>query len=226
MEVKKNPDQDLKRYRVIFLLLGMIFTLGTVYAAINYRQFQDDSSAMNDEVYTEEEVEVEQTQQEKEEKPQQKTPPKIEIVEDDVEIDEDIEIDETDTDDEEAIEDVVVPDDDEEDTGEIFEMYAVQKIAKFRGGEKKRQEFIAHNIIYPPMALDEGISGRVQVEFIVEKDGTVSNVKIRGRRRLGFGCEEAAMKVVKKMSGMWEPAIQRDKNVRMRFILPIRFQAG
>jgi periplasmic protein TonB len=225
MEIKKNPDQDLTRYRVIFLLLGMIFTLGTVYAAINYRQFEKDSTALAGELYSEEEVDVEQTQQEQEEKPKRNLPPKIELVEDDVVIDEDIDIDETDTDDDEAIEDVIVPDDDE-DTGEIFEMFAVQKKAKFRGGDKRRQEFIANNIEYPPMALDEGISGRVQVEFVVEKDGSVSNVKIRGRRRLGFGCEEAAMKVVKKMSGMWEPAVQRDRNVRMRFILPIRFQAG
>ena len=225
MEVKKNPEKDLTRYRLIFLLLGLVVTLSSVYATINYRQYAAQEDDDNKYVYTEEEVEVEQTQQEKEEQPQPKQPPKIEIVEDDVEIEEDIEIDDTETDDDEAIEDLDIPEDEPEETGEIFEIFQVQKVARFRGGDKKMYEFIGQHLEYQPMALEEGISGRVTVQFVVEKDGKISDVKIRGRRRLGFGCEEAAMKVVKKMSGMWEPAQQRDKNVRMRFVLPIRFQA-
>lgn len=226
MEVKKNPEKDLNRYRLIFLLCGMIVTLGGVYAMVNWKQTVAENTASRDVTYSEDEVEVEQTQQEKEEQPQPKIPPKIEIVEDDVEIDEDIEIDETDTDDDEAIDDVELPDDEPEETGEVFEIYQVQKVAEFLGGEAKMYEFIAQHLDYPPMALEEGISGRVIVQFVVEKDGTITNIKTRGKRKLGFGCEEAAKKVVKKMSGMWEPAQQRDKNVRMKFVLPIRFQAG
>jgi protein TonB len=225
MEVKKNPEQDLMRYRVVFLLVGMLITLGSVYAMINYRQSGRLETSSNDVTYSEEEVEVEQTQQEKEEQPKPDIPPKIEIVEDDIVIDEDIEIDETDTDDDEAIDEIEPPDDEEENTGEIFEIFQVQKVAQFLGGEAKMYEFIGQHLEYPPMALEEGISGRVTVQFVVEKDGKITDVKIRGKRRLGFGCEEAAKKVVKKMSGKWEPAKQRDNNVRMRFVLPIRFQA-
>lgn len=225
MEVKKNPEKDVARYRGIFLLVGLVITLSSVYGTINFRQYLIEDDSLTDYTYSEEEVEVEQTQQEQEEQPKPQQPPKIEIVEDDVEIEEDIEIDETETDDDEAIEDIDVPEEEPEETGEIFEIFQVQKVAQFRGGEKKMYEFIGQNLEYPPMALEEGISGRVTVQFVVEKDGKITDVKIRGKRRLGFGCEEAAMKVVKKMSGLWEPAQQRDKSVRMRFVLPIRFQA-
>jgi len=226
MEIKKNPEKDLQRYRVVFLLLGLLITLSTVYGAINYRKYVKDDSENKDLVYSEEEVEVEQTQQEQEKPPPPKQPPVIEVVEDDVEIEEDIEIEETETEDDEAIEEIETQEEEEEETGEIFEAYLVQKKAEFKGGEAEMYKFVQRNLEYPAMALEEGISGRVTVEFIVEKDGKITNVKIRGKRRLGFGCEEAAMKVVKKMNGMWNPAQQLDKNVRMRFIFPIRFQAG
>lgn len=107
---------------------------------------------------------------------------------------------------------------------EVFEIFQVQKMAQFKGGEDAMYRFISDNLQYPPEALENGISGRVVVSFVVEKDGSITNVKIQGKRRVGFGCEEASMDVVKKMDKMWEPAIQRDKEARMRFRLPIRFQ--
>jgi len=116
-----------------------------------------------------------------------------------------------------------IADEEAPEENEVFEIYQVQKKAVFKGGDKAMYQFIADSLVYPVKALENGVSGRVTVQFVVDTDGSISDVRIRGRR-LGSGCEEAAMDVVKKMSGQWTPAMQRDKPVRMRFILPIKFQ--
>jgi protein TonB len=151
----------------------------------------------------------------------------LEIVEDEIEIEEDQpELEDIETDDDDAIDDALdIPEDDEpEETNEVLEQFQVSEKAEFKGGAIARQRFIAENLEYPQSAIDEGIEGRVMVSFVVERDGSVSNVKILGSRRLGFGLEEAAIDVVKKMSGYWNPAKQREKPVRMRFRQPIKFQ--
>ena len=142
----------------------------------------------------------------------------------DIEIEEEQpEIEETETDDDEKIEFVEIPEEVEE-TNEVFEFFQVQKKAEFKGGQLAMQKFIAQNLVYPQLAIDENIEGRVMVQFVVNKDGSVSNIQILGKRKYGFGLEDAAKAVVKKMSGMWTPALQRDKPVNMRFRLPVKFE--
>jgi protein TonB len=227
MEIKKSEKADISKYRVILFLLGYCLTMTTVYGVINYKQYdpKDESDlSMN---YEEEEIIVEQTVQEEPPKPKIEIPPVLEIVEDEIEIEEDQpELEDIETDDDDAIDDALdIPEDDEpEETNEVLEQFQVSEKAEFKGGAIARQRFIAENLEYPQSAIDEGIEGRVMVSFVVERDGSVSNVKILGSRRLGFGLEEAAIDVVKKMSGYWNPAKQREKPVRMRFRQPIKFQ--
>lgn len=108
-------------------------------------------------------------------------------------------------------------------TDEIFELYNVSKKAEFKGGAAEMNKFIAKNIIYPVLAREEGIEGRVVVEFIVGTKGEILEPKVLGKK-LGFGCEEEALRVVKAMNGLWTPAEQGDKKVKMRFKLPIKFK--
>ncbi|HPE57776.1 MAG TPA: TonB family protein [Bacteroidales bacterium] len=97
----------------------------------------------------------------------------------------------------------------------------VQKMPQFPGGDDARFKYIAENITYPPEALNKGIEGRVFVTFIVEKDGSISNIKtLRG---IGSGCDEEAMRIVSNMP-RWEPGTQRGKPVRVQFNMPILFQ--
>lgn len=105
----------------------------------------------------------------------------------------------------------------------VYEIFDVSNRAEFPGGDEGLNRFIAEHITYPKQALDTGAQGTVNLMFIVNKDGSVSDLTILGDKK-GFGLDEEAMRVIKLTSGMWKPALQRDKAVRMRFRIPLKFQ--
>lgn len=98
----------------------------------------------------------------------------------------------------------------------------IEQDAYFPGGESELFKWLNKNIIYPPAAKMAGISGILYVEFIVEKNGSISGSRIV-LGSLGGGCEEEAIRVVSSMP-KWIPGKQRLKPVRSFFILPINFQ--
>lgn len=102
---------------------------------------------------------------------------------------------------------------------EVFVL--VEEQAEFPGGMDSMYAYIVKNLKYPEAAEEKGIQGRVFVQFVIEKDGSISNVKIL--RGIGGGCEEAAVEMVKNMP-KWKPAKQRGKPVRCQFNLPIKFE--
>jgi len=97
----------------------------------------------------------------------------------------------------------------------------VDDMPEFPGGQEALLNFLYTNIKYPKVARENDIQGMSVVEFIVEKDGTISNVKIK--RSIGSGIDEEALRVVGLMPN-WQPGMQDDKTVRVEFILPIRFK--
>lgn len=97
----------------------------------------------------------------------------------------------------------------------------VEQMPEYPGGFDAMFEFISANLIYPPEAIDAEIEGRVFVGFIVEKDGSLSSIQLL--RGIGYGCDEAAMDVVRKMP-RWKPATQRGKPVRVQYQLPFNFK--
>lgn len=91
----------------------------------------------------------------------------------------------------------------------------------FPGGEQKLAQYIDKNIKYPQVAKEKGIQGRVFVDFIVEPDGSVSNVKaVRG---IGGGCDEEAVRVIQSMP-KWNLGKQRGNAVRVSYRLPVVFK--
>ena len=96
----------------------------------------------------------------------------------------------------------------------------VERMPTFPGGEEALMNFLRKNIRYPQYAVDQGISGRVFVRFVVEPDGTVSNIEIL--RGIGGGCDEEAVRVVKMMPN-WIPGEAFGKKVRVTYTLPINF---
>lgn len=82
-------------------------------------------------------------------------------------------------------------------------------------------EFIANNLTYPKEAVEKGIEGKVYTKFVVEKDGTVTNVSLE--KGIGHGCDEAAAQVVKSLP-KWNPGKNKGKIVRTSFVIPIVFQ--
>jgi TonB family protein len=97
----------------------------------------------------------------------------------------------------------------------------VEVMPVFPGGAGKMMEYISKNIVYPTYAFDNGIQGRVFVSFVVERDGSISNVK--AMRGIGFGCDEEAIRVIQSMP-KWKPARQRGETVRCSYTIPIVFK--
>lgn len=83
-------------------------------------------------------------------------------------------------------------------------------------------DFIYARLEYPAVALENGITGTVIVRFVVEKDGSVTNMQVL--RDIGGGCGQAVLKVVEMMPE-WIPGSQQGRKVRVQFNLPVRFQA-
>jgi len=96
----------------------------------------------------------------------------------------------------------------------------VEQAPQYPGGQEALMKYLAENIQYPDLARQNNIQGTVYVSFVVEKNGAVSNVKIL--RGIGGGCDEEAMRVVRKMSD-WTPGYQNGEAVRVQFNLPLRF---
>ncbi|MFN5885970.1 MAG: energy transducer TonB, partial [Bacteroidota bacterium] len=96
-----------------------------------------------------------------------------------------------------------------------------EQMPEFPGGQEAMMAFLSKNIQYPPMARENGIEGRVVLQFVVDKDGKISNIEIV--KKLGWGLEEEATRVVKTMPA-WKPAKQNGKPVVLRMILPIVFK--
>lgn len=97
----------------------------------------------------------------------------------------------------------------------------VEVDAEYVGGEKARVAFLSKNIKYPEEARKNEIQGRVYVTFVIEKDGSISNIKVV--RGIGYGCDEEAVRVIKLMPN-WMPGKQRGEPVRVQFNLPLVFK--
>jgi TonB family protein len=105
----------------------------------------------------------------------------------------------------------------EEDT--VYQI--VEEMPKFPGGEKALMDYVSNNVKYPEEAKNKNIAGRVFVSFVVEKDGSIGEVKVL--RGIGGGCDEEAVRVIKGMP-KWKPGIQKGKPVRVSYQIPIYFK--
>lgn len=103
---------------------------------------------------------------------------------------------------------------------EIHNVTTIEVYPEFVGGMKAWTKFIQKNLRYPPMAMDQGKQGKVFISFVVEKDGSVSNVTVV--KGIGYGCDEEAMRVISK-SPKWKPGKQNGQNVRVKYTIPLGF---
>lgn len=103
---------------------------------------------------------------------------------------------------------------------EITDVSGVDEYPEFEGGMKAWAKYIQRNLRYPYQAQEAGTQGKVYISFVVEKDGSITNVNlIKG---IGFGCDEEALKVIRK-SPAWKAGKNKGHEVRVRFNLPITF---
>ena len=107
----------------------------------------------------------------------------------------------------------------EKDPDTVYQI--VEKMPQYIGGESAMMKYVSENIKYPEKAKEDGIQGRVFISFVVEKDGSVSNVKVV--RGIGGGCDEEAARVIAGMP-KWQPGMQKGKPVRVNYMMPVFFK--
>ena len=225
MEIKKSPKADLESKKSTFILIGLVVSLFVVWRVFEYKSY--DKQSLDEFQRTVEVIEEEMVEITKQEQPKPQPPaPKpqvtqIEIVDNEEEIEDEIEID-AEVSQDEVIEEYFAPAEIEEEKiveAEIFKV--VEVMPEFPGGAAKMMEYIQKNMKYPMMARESDIQGRVFVNFVVEPDGSISNVAVL--RGIGGGCAEEAVRVVQSMP-KWNPGKQRGTAVRCAFTVPIIFK--
>lgn len=226
MQPLKTVKADLENKKMIFREIGLIIALILVFLAFSLKtpeKQKSDIFAVGDLNVSEEMIPV--TVQEA--KPQPVAPPqyvtRISIVENDAEADENIVIN-AEADQETVIEKYVPftpPEEEEEVIAEEPIFVVVESMPSFPGGYEALMKYLHDNIRYPVMAKELNIQGKVFLTFVVEKDGSVTDVELL--RGIGGGCDEEAIKVVQNMP-KWIPGKQRNVPVRVRFNLPVNFK--
>lgn len=221
MEIKKNPEVDLEKKRSLFLVAGYVVALAVVLTAFEWKTFDRTASDLGQLIIDDLEEEIIPiTEQEIKPPPPPPPPPpapEIEIVEDDVEIEEEVEIMDVEADMETEVVEVEVV---EEESNEPDFFTIVEDMPAFPGGDAALLKFIAEHVEYPPIAKENGITGVVYVSYIVDKDGSIKDVKVvRGADPF---LDKEAVRVVKTLKG-YKPGKQRGKPVPVQFTIPIRF---
>lgn len=230
MDSKKSPNADLENYRSIFVETGLVIALLLSIFLIEYKTYEKSAKDLGEvEAEIDDEV-VPITQRQTKPPPPPPPPPpeQIEVVDDEVELEEELDIASTESDEMEEVEDIQM---EEETSDEVLNFQVVESVPVFPGCEdaKNNQErkqcfqqqimkYVGRNFKFPDMAKEMGIQGRVYINFVIEKDGSFSNIQVvRGVDKM---IDEEAVRVVKSMPKV-KPAKQRGKPVRMSFTLPI-----
>ncbi|MDO7575327.1 MAG: energy transducer TonB [Flavobacteriaceae bacterium] len=230
MERKKNPKVDLSKNSGLYFSVGLALILFISWQAIEWKTYDKDLygyEALSVDEEDDEEIPITE---------QLKTPPPplpppvapeiIEVVEDE---DEETVIESTETNEEEIVEIVEV----EEEFEEVDVPFAViEDVPIFPGCEKvdksqrrdcfqeQMNKHIRKNFRYPEIAQEMGIQGRVYVNFIIAKDGQITNIRMRGPDK---NLEKEAQRIISKLPSM-TPGKQRGRPVRVPFSIPIVFR--
>lgn len=227
MEVKKSQKADLEGKKGVFFEVGLTLALAILLFAFEWKSSSEEVSQFQ--TVAEEQIEEEIipiTQQMLKPPPPPPPAPKltdlIDIVEDDTQIDEELEIQDVD----DTSENTDAPTDvdefgtyGDEDTGDTEVFVVVEDMPMFPGGNV--QKWIAKNVKYPVLAMENGIQGKVYIQFVIERDGSITDVKVL--RGVDASLDKEAVRVVKAMP-KWKPGKQRGKPVRVSYTLPINFQ--
>ncbi len=224
IKLKSNKDRKNKSISSLASSIGLCLSLLLVIWGFEV-QFPEEENKVdlnNTSTQFEDLVDIPLTQQVQKPPVQIAAPTIVEVndeeIIEDIEVNLDIEMNE-DT----RIEEVVMPKQveemPEEKADEIFTI--VEQRPEPYGGMKAFYEFVSDNLKYPPKATRMGVEGRVFVEFIVEKDGSLTDINVA--KGIGGGCDEEAVRVISS-APKWNPGRQRGNAVRVRMIIPIVFK--
>lgn len=220
MEYKKNPNKDLERTRSQYLALGLVVSLALAITAFEWRTIQEPILDIGsiDGQFEDDDI-IFQTVQPPPEPPK----PKVVLTK----------VIET-KDEVEPPEDLVILEPDEFDPGEIVITYEsepdepVEEIVTIaevmpspEGGMAAFYSFLSKKTKYPKQARRMQVQGKVYVQFVVNEEGDMTDLKVI--KGIGAGCNEEALRVM-KLAPNWSPGRQRGRPVKVRMVVPIFFQ--
>lgn len=225
METKKSKRADLESKKSIFLQIGLIVALGLSLAAFEWKTPVKQIVVTTSWESVPEDVFIKNTIiQNRMPAPKPVVAPTIRIVDNNASVTEDLNID-TEIKPDDIQPEYVAPAqiqlEDEKSVAEEAPFVIVEKMPEFPGEIDAMKEFLAKNIEFPTAATEIGIQGTVYLNFVIEKDGSITHIKtLRG---IGGGCDEEAERVISKMP-KWNPGNQRGKPVRVSFNIPVIFK--
>ena len=224
MELKKSPKADLQNKRGLLLEIGLVVALLLVIAAFSYTPTEYRIEKMETAaVAIEEEITEITRQDQKPPEPPKKTEITVitdilDIVTNDTKITTDIDFAEF-SEDIEIVQQVAVQ---EEVIEEDQPFVKVEQMPSFQGGDLMTfRNWVQSKVRYPQIAQENGISGRVLMSFVIEKDGTLTNIQVLQAPDRSLSDE--AMRVLKQ-SPKWKPGKQRNQTVRVKYTLPVDFR--
>ncbi len=228
MEIKKSAKASLENKKLLFTEIGLVLALLVVYGAFNYSSKEAKVAALED---TTEMAEVEEMVAiQNEPPPPPPEAPNIPVLSDQIDI----------VDDEIKVDDLFVSLEDDANTGveimdykeeevqeeeveeEAIPFQLVEEKPSFNGGDANEfSKWVNSKLQYPEIAKENGVSGRVTLQFTVEADGRVTNVKVL--RGVDESLDKEAVRVVSS-SPKWKPGKQRDRAVKVTYTFPVIFQ--
>ena len=226
MEIKKSPKADLEGKKTTNLFIGAIMVLAVLFVGFEWserdRKVVTDSGIV-DPVFEEEIIPITEQEQPKQAPPPPEAPKAEEvlnIIENDSQVEESTVQASDDT--QAAVEVKYTPvevEEEEVDEQQIFQV--VEENPEFPGGMKECMKFLSNNIKYPQISQENGVQGRVIIQFVVNADGTIVDpVVVRG---VDPYLDKEALRVIKLMP-KWKPGKQRGKAVRVRYTQPVLFR--
>lgn len=227
MEIKKTPRANLEKNKSVGFLMGLVVALAVIFVGFELGEKEIEVATDSGFAMIEEEEEIEITRLDEPPLPPPEpevieTPEVINIVEDNVEVEE-VEILASDDDASTAqTETYVEPvEEEEEEVDENYVFVTVEKMPEFPGGTSALLQWIAKNMNYPTIAAENGIQGRVSCTFVVNADGSVSDVEVL--RPVDPNLDKEAIRVLSKLP-KFIPGEQRGKPVRVKYSVPVRFR--
>ncbi len=232
MELKKNPKADLTTNSAFYFVIGLFAVLLFIFVALEWKSYEGGNEydiSMNVDDDLDEEVPMTEQIKTPPPPPPPAAPEVIEVVEDEEEIEETV-IESTESNEEEEVMEVDDVEVDEIDEDIDVPFAVIENVPVFPGCEKESnkracfnkmmQKHISKNFRYPEIAQEMGVQGRVNIMFVIQKDGSIGNVRMRGPDK---NLEKEAARIIAKLPRM-TPGKQRGRAVRVPFSIPITFK--
>lgn len=234
MEQKKAPKADIEQRRTTGFLLGLVFVLALFYVSLewNSASHQDaiDPLDLSELMHESELVPMsnEETVTQLQEKQQVEKAEQLRVVDDEVELQEPDETLEGEGDDDEALLNELQKEEDgkalaalDVDPTNPLNFHVVEDLPQYPGGAVEFMKWLTKNLRYPAAAQQRKVQGKVQAVFYVEKDGSITGLKVV--KSLSPECDKEALRVLSMMP-KWQPGIQHDQPCRTKVCIPIVFK--